>query len=116
MNVANVTARKFFGLLKLDADGTVLYSRAEGDDEGNRPPDDIVGCDFYSGVACFKNVEDFREHLDRFVKSHDRAGGFSFVCEYEDGDVPVRVLLAQVRERMDDSRTKAVLVHIRQVS
>lgn len=114
--MANVTAGKFFGLLKLDADGTVLYARAEGDDEGNRQPDDLVGRNFYSDAARFKNVEDFRKLLDRFVKSHDQAGGFSFVCEYEDGDVPVRVLLAQVRERTDDSRTKAVLVHIRQAS
>lgn len=116
MSVANVIAGKFFGLLKLDADGTVLYARAEGDDERNRQPDDLVGRDFYSYVTRFKNVEDFRQLLDRFVESHDQAGGFSFVCEYEDGDVPVRVLLAQVRERTDDSRTKAVLVHIRQAS
>ena len=113
MNAANVIAHKFYGLLELDTNDTVLYSRAEGDDGVERPPDDLVGRNFYASVTQFRNVEDFRELLARFVRSRDRAGGFSFVCEYADGDVPVKVLLANIRELTDNRHTSAILLHIR---
>lgn len=113
MSVTTHTTHKFFGLLALDAGGTVLYSREEGDGDGDRPPDYLAGQNFYSGAAPFKNVEDFRRLLDRFAGGSEQASRFTFVCEYEDGDVPVRVLLAHIREPSDARRTKAILVHIK---
>lgn len=116
LSVTTVTTHRFFGLRELDADGKVLYSRAEADGDGNCLPVDLAGRNFYSEVAPFKNVTDFRRLLDRFVISRDQASSATFVCEYEDGDVPVKVLLARIRERSDGERTKSILVHIRKSS
>lgn len=116
ISVTTVTTNRFFGLLELDAAGTVLYSRAEDDAVRKCPPVDLTGRNFYSDVAPFKNVSDFRLLLDSFVRSGDQASSSTFVCEYEDGDVPVKVLLARIRERSDGERTKAILVHIRNSS
>lgn len=116
MGVTDFAAHRFFGLLELDAAGTVLYARAEGAGDGSCPPVDLAGRNFYIDGASFKNVEDFRRLLDRFAGSSDQASSSTFVCEYEDGDVPVKVLLAHIRERSDVNRTKAILVHIRRTS
>lgn len=107
--------QKLFGLLELDSAGTVLYSRLEADDTGD--PDcsvaDVTGHNFFSEVVPFLNVEDFHQRLETFDKGCEQANSFEFNCDYEDGAVQVRVLLARIRERSNDYRTKSVLVHIK---
>ncbi len=106
--------RRFLGLIELDAAGTVLYSKIEGggDESGAMP--DVAGKNFYIEVAGFTNVEDFRRHLDIFAKSHSSADRFDFTCDYEGDSVPVRVLLARIRERANNQLTKSILVYIKQ--
>lgn len=102
-------ARKLFGLVELDAAGTVLYTRFEAD--GATP--DYTGRNFYTEVAPFSNVVEFRSRLDQFSRGSQPALSFDFTCDYEDGPVPVRVLLARIRERSQLDETKSILVHIR---
>ena len=105
---------RFYGLLELDTAGTVLYSRVEPDGAppGAREPD-LAGRNFYTEVAPFENVGEFRQQLELFRRSQQPASSFDFTCRYEDGAVTVRVLLARIRERSDQNTTKSVLVHIR---
>jgi len=106
--------RKFYGLLELDAAGTVLYSRAEPDGAPpGDPPPDLTGRNFYTEVAPFSNVEEFRHQLDLFRRGQQPASSFDFTCEYEDGPLTVRVLLARIRERAEQETTKSILAHIR---
>jgi len=105
--------QKLFGLLELDVAGTVLYSRLEGDDDSDSSAADVVGHNFFSEVASFKNVEEFHQRLDAFDRSTEQAKSFGFNCAYEDGTVPVRVLLARIRERTSGTPTKSLLVHIK---
>ncbi len=106
--------RKFYGLVELDAAGTVLYTRVEPD---GTPPDvgrpDYTGLNFYTEVAPFRNVAEFRSELESFSRGAQPARSMDFTCDYEDGPVYVRVLLARIRERSDGDTTKSVLVHIR---
>ena len=102
-------ARKLFGLVELDAAGTVLYARLESD--GGAP--DYTGLNFYTEVAPFSNVVEFRDQLERFSRGSQPALSFDFTCDYEDGPVQVRVLLARIRERSQADETKSILVHIR---
>jgi hypothetical protein len=107
-------ARKLFGLVELDPAGTVLYSRFEGDGaapKGAAPS--YAGLNFYTEVATFGNVGEFRNQLERFSRGSQPAHSMDFTCEYEDGPVYVRVLLARIRERSETDVTKSVLVHIR---
>jgi len=105
---------KLFGLIELDSAGTVLYTRFE---PRVAPPSggatDYIGLNFYREVAPFRNVAEFRELLDGFSRGSLPAHSMDFTCDYEDGPLPVRVLLARIRERSTTDVTKSILVHIR---
>ena len=107
-------AEKFYGLVELDAAGTVLYSRIERDGSGaRRPGPDLTGLNFYTEVAPFRNVAEFRSQVDSFSRGQQPASSLDFICEYEDGPLTVRVLLARIRERAEQDTTKSILAHIR---
>ena len=105
--------QKFYGLLELDPDGMVLYSRREknGDVGGMS---DMRGYNFYSEVAYFDNVEEFRHCLDDFRKGSKQANTIDFNCHYADSSVHVRILLSRISERSGQGVTKSILVHIRE--
>jgi hypothetical protein len=105
--------QKLFGLLELDAAGTVLYSRLECDNRLDNSTVDVAGLNFFSEVAPFLNVEEFHQRLETFNRSTEQANSFLFNCDYEDGTVPVRVLLARICERTNGDHTKSLLVHIK---
>jgi photoactive yellow protein len=107
--------QKLFGLLELDAAGTVLYSRLEGNATGNLncAVAEVEGRNFFSEVASFLNVEEFHQRLETFSQSSEQANSFEFNCDYEDGAVQVRVLLARVRERSNNCETNSLLMHIK---
>lgn len=106
-------SQKFFGLIELGADGTVLYSRIEGDCGGQYSASDVTGHNFFSEVASFLNVGEFRECLDCFRRGPQQAASIPFTCQYEDGPVRVKVLLARMQDRSAHEVTKSLLVHIR---
>jgi hypothetical protein len=106
-------SQKFFGLVELGTDGTVLYSRIESDGGGQSSAPEVTGRNFYSEVASFRNVGEFRECLDCFRRSSQQAASIPFTCQYEDGPVRVKVLLARMQERSAHDVTKSLLVHIR---
>ncbi|HEX8335981.1 MAG TPA: hypothetical protein VF621_04585 [Pyrinomonadaceae bacterium] len=106
--------RKFYGLVELDAAGTVLYVRFESDGaQSLAGAPDCAGLNFYAQVAPFRNVAEFKNRLDGFMRGSQPAHSMDFTCDYEDGPVLVRVLFARIRERTQADVTKSVLVHIR---
>lgn len=108
------TARKLFGLVELDTAGTVLYARIEPDDAKRpAPAPDYRGLNFYTEVAPFRNVGEFKERLDYFSRGSQPAYSTDFTCDYEDGPLLVKLLLARIRERSETDVTKSILVHIR---
>ncbi|HEV2799529.1 MAG TPA: hypothetical protein VGW12_03480 [Pyrinomonadaceae bacterium] len=117
MSIRLLMEQKLYGLYELDDVGTVLYSRMEP--EGETPtiaPDDVAGRNFYDDVASFRNVEEFRRLVVQFTRGASPADNFEFDCLYEDCALPVKVLLARIRERVHHDRTKSVLVHIRRAA
>ena len=112
---AAAAGNNFLGIVELDHAGTVLYSRLDGD-AGKAAAADICGSNYYTEVAPFANVAEFRERLSRFAAGGSAAESFTFDCRCHDGRVvPVRVLLARMRQRADGSRTESVLMHIRKI-
>jgi hypothetical protein len=106
-------ARKMYGLIEIDPAGTVLYTRFEGEAAGSLASLDPAGRNFFTEVAPFENVGEFRQQLDDFSRGSRAAHSLDFTCHYEDGPLPVRILLARIRERSDRDATKSILVHIR---
>jgi hypothetical protein len=117
MNTLALTSRNIFGLLELDAAGTVLYSRVDRDGDSDAIAPEVVGSNFFTEVASFENVEEFRQQIKEFTLKDIPADSFTFTCQFGDGEeVLVRVLVARMREQTDGSRTKSTLVHIRKVA
>ena len=106
-------AKKLFGLIELDEAGTVLYTRFEGEGAASFSERNCTGRNFYTEVAPFRNVGEFLQRLDSFRQGTLAAHSMDFICEYPDGPLAVRVLLARIRERSEYDVTKSVLVHIR---
>ena len=110
MSSLNLASQKLFGLLELDQRGTVIFSKLEGDERlvGSM---DIVGRNYFSEVATFSNVAEFQQRFDTFDSNTQPSSSFMFNCCYEEGAVPVRVLLARLRE--DAKYPGSVLVYIK---
>jgi hypothetical protein len=115
MGVSLLTQQKLYGLFEMNEEGTVLYSRVEPEGEPEEAGECMVGRNFIAEVVPFGNVEEFRHRVGCFTRSQSQADSFNFNCEYGDGPEPVRVLLARIRERSGDGRTKSLLVHIRKI-
>lgn len=107
------TAKEMYGLVELDHAGTVLYTHFEGDGAATFSARDFTGLNFYTQVAPFQNAVELRQQLDDFSKGTQPAHTMDFTCDYVDGPVPVRILLARIRERSQDDVTKSILVHFR---
>jgi hypothetical protein len=110
MSSLTLTTQKLFGLLELDPRGTVVFSKLEGDEKLPGAMD-IVGRNFFSDVATFLNVAEFRQRFETFDSNPEPSSSFMFNCDYEDGAVPVKVLLARLRE--DTKYPESVLVYIK---
>jgi hypothetical protein len=107
--------QKLFGLFELDPLGTVLYSRIEPDDEAKEAAPNVAGHNFFKEVAPFENAEELRRRISNFINSDGQAENFHFTCQCDNGPLPVKILLARIRERSGDKQTKSILVHIRKV-
>lgn len=113
---ATVTKRqKLMGMFELDTSNTVRYSRFEGEGrvvDSSAP--DISGASLFEAAEPFSNSEEFRRRINSFRSNGAHADSFDFTFEYEDGSVPVRVLMARVRESSDGDSARSVLIHVRQ--
>ena len=110
MRSFSLATQKLFGLLELDPRGTVIFSKLEGEEKFAGAVD-VVGRNFFSEVATFLNVAEFRQRFETFDSNPEPSSSFTFDCDYEDGAVPVRVLLARLRE--DTKYPASVLLYIK---
>lgn len=115
MSASLLNQQELFGLFELDPAGNVLYSRLEPDGSGNEIAPDVAGRNFFDDVAPFENAEEFRRRIAAFTNGDGQADSFHFNYQGNSGPLPVKVLLARIRERSNGERTKSVLVHIRKV-
>ncbi len=113
MSAVILTAQELLGLFELDDAGRILYYRMDSADASPETSPDMTGHNFYDEVAPFENVEEFRRCVTDFRRGGKAADSFNFECHCDGSDHPVRVLLARIRERVDQNNTKSVLVHIR---
>lgn len=103
-----------FGLFELDTAGNVLYARMEpeGDGKGVAPH---VGRNFFEAVAPVKNAEELRRRIDLFTQGDVQADSFHLTCDFGEGPLLLKVLLARISEQSNGKHTKSILVHIRKV-
>ena len=111
----NFVSQPLFGLFELDSTGKVLYSKVESGGIFGEARAGLTGLNFYDEVAPFKNVGEFRQHLDYFTNNGDSVENFKFTCRFDDGDEEVKVRLVRVSEREFDEQAKLTIVDIRKV-
>jgi hypothetical protein len=111
----NLTSQSFFGLFELDSTGKVLYSKVESDGIFDNRKTTLTGLNFYDEVITFKNVNEFRRHLDYFASGNDSVENFKFTCRFDDGSQEVKVRLVRISEREYDGTAKLTIVDIRKV-
>ena len=112
MSASVLAVQELLGLFELDDAGKVLYHRPDSGSEPNATSRDMEGRNFYE-FAPFENVEEFRRCVMEFTRSAKAADSFAFDCRCDGSAHPVKVLLARIRECIDRTNTKSVLVHIR---
>ena len=114
MSTSLIPTQRPLGLFELDAEGTILFSRLEPD---GRPGDgrgaELAGRNFYEEVAAFDNADELRRMIKGFLRGGGPADSFDFTSRSGGEAVPLRVLLARVRERSDAGSTAAVILHLR---
>ena len=113
MSVSPMIAQELLGLFELDEAGKVLYYRMDSAGEPSGMSPDIIGRNFYSEVAGFENVEEFRRCVAEFTRSDTAADSFEFECRYGDFAQRTKVLLARIRESANRNNTKSVLVYLK---
>lgn len=102
-----------FGLLELDAKGTVLYYSPENKGDESAPAPDIVGHNFFTDFEAIAEAKEFQDRINSFRLSHIPAESFSFTLPLDHHQIKARVLLARIREQTDGSSVESILVHIR---
>jgi photoactive yellow protein len=110
--VATLSHTLPFGLLELDAAGTVIrYSPAA---EQNAPAhsQDIVGRNFFTEVAPCEQVNEVKSRFLAFMAFGDAVQKFSITCPGEDESVKIQIMLARVTELLDERRERLALVRI----
>ncbi len=115
ISVSDLTSQSLFGLFELDSTGKVLYSKVECDGIFGSRRAGLTGLNFYDEVLTFKNVGEFRRHLDQFTNCGDSVENFKFTCRFDDGCEEVKVKLVRVSERKFDGQTRLTIVDIRKV-
>jgi hypothetical protein len=103
----------FYGLVELDAAGTVLYYNPEKDGVSTDTKADIVGHNFFEEVAQFDGVREFRQRVNSFRLGHAPALSFNFDFRFDHASYPAKILLARIHDRSELGRQESVFVHIR---
>lgn len=111
----SLASQPLFGLFELDTTGKIFYSKVESEGIYDDRKTALAGLNFYEEVATFKNINEFRRHLDQFVSRGDSVDKFDFVCRFDEGSEQVKVKLVRVSEREYDGCAKLTIVDIRKV-
>lgn len=102
-----------YGLFELDPSGTVLYAKTQFGMSSADEKKKFVGLNFFDEFAPFIKVEEFQRRFRCFAKGSDAAEKFSFVCEFDEQPLEIKVLLTQISEREFDVCSKLIIVDIR---
>lgn len=119
MNINSILTPVPYGLLELDAEGRVIYYRSENKGLFTTPESEIMGCNFFTDIAAIAGAKELQNEIKNFRRGHAAAYSFNFEFALKKRSLPVRVLLARVRERSPLGGTESVeslYVHIRPVA
>jgi photoactive yellow protein len=101
-----------FGLLELDAAGTVIRYSPAAEQNSPMQPEQILGRNFFTEVAPCAQVNELKSRFLSFMAFGDSVQKFSITCPVEEQSIKIQIMLARVTERLENGRTRLALVRI----
>jgi photoactive yellow protein len=101
-----------FGLLELDAAGTVIRYSPAAEQHSPVSPQDILGRNFFTEVAPYNQVSEVKSRFLSFMANGDTVQKFSIICPSDEKNVKIQIMLARVTERLEQGRERLALVRI----
>ncbi len=105
---------ELFGLYELALDGTVLFYKASAGNESPTMSKSLVGRNFFTEIANFENVEEFRRRFENFVEGRQTVDNFTVKGSRSKNQELLRVMFVRLGKASHDGQKKFVLADIRQ--
>jgi hypothetical protein len=105
-----------FGLLELDASGTVLYFKPDGKESPIPAETDLVGRNFFADIPVVAEAKEFQDRFHSFRRNHAPADSLIYTFNSEHGSVRAKVLMARIHEQSTLGNAESILIHIREAS
>jgi photoactive yellow protein len=101
-----------FGLLELDARGTVIRFSPAAEQNSPVQARDVLGRNFFREIAPFEQVSDFQSRFQVFMASGESVQRFTSSFPSDKGQIKVQILLARITEKSEQGRERLALVRI----
>jgi photoactive yellow protein len=101
-----------FGMLELDASGTVIRYSPASEAHSEVAAKDVIGLNFFKEVAPVEQVSDFQSRFKVFMANGESIQRFTSIFSFEEGQVKVQILLARITEKSEKGRERLALVRI----
>lgn len=101
-----------FGLLELDARGTVIRYSPASEQSPAVSSQDVLGRNFFKEVVPVEEVNDLHNRFRNFMEQGESIQRFSSSFPSEHGRIKVQILLARITERTENGRERLALVRI----
>ena len=101
-----------FGLLELDASGTVIRYSPAAEQNTVALAKDVLGRNFFKELAPIEQVSDFQSRFRVFMTNGESIQRFTSVFSSEQGQIKVQILLARITETSEHGRERLALVRI----
>ncbi len=101
-----------FGLLELDAHGTVIRYSPAAEQDSPIQRQDVLGRNFFREIAPVEQVSDFQSRFQVFMASGESVQRFTSSFPSEKGQIKVQILLARITEKSEQGRERLALVRI----
>ena len=101
-----------YGLLELDATGTVLHYEPVKEQNSGVRASDIVGRNFFTDVAPVEQVREFQSRFYAFMANGEATQRFALCVPANNTDVHVQIVLARINGHAAQGRERLALVRI----
>jgi photoactive yellow protein len=101
-----------FGLLELDASGTVIRYSPASEQSPAVKSQEVLGRDFFKEVVPVEQVGDLQNRFRNFMEQGESIQRLTSTFASEQGQVKVQILLARITERIENGRERLALVRI----
>jgi photoactive yellow protein len=112
MNAQSSHTELPYGLLELDAKGTVLRYAPAFEQNPQVKADDVMGHNFFNEVMPGSEIKECQSRFQRFMEEGLTLDKFNTTLATEKGPVKVQIMLAQILEKTEGAVERLALVRI----